>query len=254
MTTLESRQVVFEACFNFRDLGGYETDDGGRTRWHTLYRSDSLHRLTPADEVLFQSLSIRSVIDLRSGTELDDHGRFRVDGGDTVWHHAPMLDNVKLRVPPDGEAAPARDEKAAANPYVYIIDGFGASICATFKLLAVEGALPAVFHCMSGKDRTGIVSALLLDLLGVPDDAIAADYALTEETRVRSTRWIEAHEPELAAFFARIPPDLNRAHPEKILELLGHIRSSYGSTAAFLDKLGVTEEEQSALKRHLLEF
>ncbi len=254
MTTLESRQVCFEACFNFRDLGGYETRDGGRIRWQTLYRSDSLHRLTPADEVLFQSLAIRTVIDLRSGTEVEDHGRFQVSGGGTAWHHAPMLDNVKLRVPAEGEAAPARDVRAAANPYVYIVDEFGTSIAATIKLLAVDGALPAVFHCMSGKDRTGIVTALVLDLLGVPEDAIATDYALTEETRVRSTTWIEEHEPELAAFFARIPPDLNRAHPEKILELLGYIRSSYGSATGLLSRLGVTDEEQSALKSRLLEL
>ncbi len=80
-----------------------------------------------------------------------------------------MLDNVKLRVPADGDAPPVRNERAAANPYVYIVDEFGPSIAATFKLLAVDGALPAVFHCMSGKDRTGIVTALMLDLLGVPE-------------------------------------------------------------------------------------
>jgi Tyrosine phosphatase family len=81
-----------------------------------------------------------------------------------------------------------------------------------------------------------------------------ADYALTEETRARSTTWIEIHEPELAAFFARIPPDLNRADPEKICQLLGYIRSSYGSSAGLLSHLGVTDAEQSALKSRLLEF
>jgi protein-tyrosine phosphatase len=253
MTTLESRQVLFEACFNFRDLGGYDTRDGGRTRWNTLYRSDSLHRLTPADGVLFRSLAVRTVIDLRSETEVEDHGRFQARGG-TAWHHAPMLDNVKLRVPVDGDAPPARTVRAAGNPYVYIVDGFGDSIAATFKLLAADGALPAVFHCMSGKDRTGIVTALMLDLLGVPDEAIAADYALTEETRDRSASWIEANEPELAAFFARIPPELNRADPEKILLLLGHIRTSYGSSAGLLSGLGVTDEEQSALKSRLVDY
>jgi protein-tyrosine phosphatase len=254
MTTLASQQVLFEACFNFRDLGGYETRDGGRTRWRTLYRSDSLHRLTRSDGIVFESLAIRTVIDLRSGLEVDDHGRFPFVGGDASWHHSPMLDNIKLRPPAEGEAERVRDERLVQNPYMYIVDQFGDSIAATFKLLAADESLPAVYHCTSGKDRTGIITALMLELLGVPDATIAADYALTEETRDRSINWISVHEPELAAFFARIPPERSSAHPEKILDFLGQLRTVHGSASRFLMRLGVSDEEQAALRRRLVEF
>jgi hypothetical protein len=99
VATLASQQVLFEACFNFRDLGGYATRDGGRTRWRTRYRSDSLHRLTRSDGIVFESLAIRTIIDLRSGLEIDDHGRFPFVGPDVTWHHSPMLDNLKRACP-----------------------------------------------------------------------------------------------------------------------------------------------------------
>jgi protein-tyrosine phosphatase len=254
MATLESQQVLFEACFNFRDLGGYATREGGRTRRRTLYRSDSLHRLTRSDGVVFESLAIRTIIDLRSGMEIEDHGRFPFTGRDASWHHSPMLDDLKLRLPADGETERPREERLAQNPYMYIVDEFGDSIAATFKLLAADEALPAVYHCTSGKDRTGIISALMLELLGVPDATIAADYALTEETRARSSSWISEHEPDLAAFFARIPPERSSAHPEKIVEFLGQLRTVHGSASDFLMWLGVSEEEQAALRGRLLEF
>jgi protein-tyrosine phosphatase len=216
--------------------------------------ADSLHRLTRSDGVVFESLAIRTVIDLRSELEIDDHGRLPFLGGDASWHHSPMLDNLKLRLPAEGEAEPARNERVAQNPYMYIVDEFGDSIAATFKLLATDHALPAVYHCTSGKDRTGIITALILELLGVPDATIAADYALTEETRSRSSSWISEHEPELAAFFARIPPERSCAHPEKILEFLEQIRTMHGSAGNLLKRLGVTEEEQAALKERLVQF
>ena len=80
MTTFAERLVRFDTCFNFRDLGGYETDDGRRVRWRTLYRADTLHRLDGEDIDLLLDLGLRSIIDLRSQHERDDHGRFRHDG------------------------------------------------------------------------------------------------------------------------------------------------------------------------------
>ena len=177
-----TRHVRFEACFNFRDLGGYQTAGGHRVRWATLYRSDTLHRLTATDAEAFNALGLRTVIDLRSLTEIDQFGRLGVTREDLTWRSVPMLDNVRLALPDpsDPPVVPSRPDPATpGEPYVRIAEEFAPSVAAVFGILAGEDALPAVFHCTSGKDRTGILAALVLEVLGVADEVIASDYVLT---------------------------------------------------------------------------
>lgn len=255
MTDTKPRHVWFEACFNFRDLGGYPTRDGRTMRWKTLYRSDTLHRLTTPDAEAFARLGVRTVIDLRSGTEVADCGRLRADAGDAAWHHTPMLDNLHLRPQAEGEAPrPASAELLAPGEYyVQILEEFATSVALTFRLLAAEGALPAVFHCTGGRDRTGMVAALVLDLVGVEDEVIADDYLLTRKASDRTLAWVEAHEPEFAALVAQIPPEARELRGEVILGFLAGVRAKYGSAAGFLSSVGVTEAEQESLRSQLVE-
>lgn len=250
-----SRHVDFEACFNFRDLGGYETLDGRHVRWHALYRSDTLHRLTPADAEEFDALGLRTVIDLRSHTELDDFGRLAVAGAHE-WHHVPMLDDVKLALRGDA-AAPEREappeELAPGEGYVRIVQQFGDALARVLDVLSRDDALPAVFHCTSGKDRTGIVAAVVLELLGVPDEVIAADYVLTTRARERSSAWIEANEPDFAAFLATIPPERRVVSEETILGFLAGVRAEHGGIRELVDSIGVTDAQVAALRERLLD-
>jgi protein-tyrosine phosphatase len=254
--TVDERLLTFEACFNFRDLGGYGTTDGRRVRWGRLYRSDTLHRLTGNDLARFRALGLRTVIDLRAGNEVEQHGRLRIDGDDIAWHNLPMIDDVRLREPPPGEAAwstRVADAREPGEGYALILAGGGSAVAAVFGLLTRDGALPAVFHCTSGKDRTGIVAALVLDVLGVPDDTIAADYALTQETRARASAWISRNEPEFAAFLSRIPPEWQVTRPEMILEFLRLVRAEHGSVSQLLTGLGVAPADLDGLRADLLE-
>jgi protein-tyrosine phosphatase len=252
----EARHVAFEACFNFRDLGGYENDEGRRVQWNLLYRSDTLHRLTAADVEQFDALGLRTVIDLRSVTEVDDYGRLATTSGHLAWHHVPMLDNVKLEPRDPAELTAALAQSQTQQPgegYLRIVEEFGVSLALVFQLLSADDALPAVFHCTAGKDRTGIVAALLLEVLGVPDDVIAADYVLTERARARTTVWIEANEPGFAALMAQVPPERRVISAETILGLLEGVRSTYGSAAELLLSLGVEAKQLDALRTRLLE-
>ncbi len=257
-TTGTARHVVFEACFNFRDLGGYKTADGRQVRWNTLYRSDTLHRLTVADAETFAAVGLRTVVDLRSGRELEDFGHLAVARDAVAWHHVPMLDDVRLapRDPADGPqpalpiAVPQPAEPGAG--YVAIVEQYGKSVAEVFELLGSPDAYPAVFHCTSGKDRTGIVAAMVLDLLGVPDDVIADDYVATEQTRERSTAWITVHEPDFAAFLAQAPPERRTMSPETILGFLAGIRSRHGTVREFLTGLGVRDGQLETLREQLL--
>ena len=248
-----TRHVDFEACFNFRDLGGYPTVDERHLRWGALYRSDTLHRLTAADVEVFRELGLRTVVDLRSSTEIDQYGRLGISEAGLTWHNVPMLDNVQLS-PRDPSELVLPPELSPGEGYVRIAEEFAPSVAETFRILAGEDALPAVFHCTSGKDRTGIVAALMLDVLGVPDQTIASDYCLTEAAQVRSTPWIEQHEPEFAAFLAQIPPERRAPRPERILDFLDGLRSRYGSVPEFLTRSGVPERQLNILRARLVEL
>jgi protein-tyrosine phosphatase len=253
-----ARPVAFEACFNFRDLGGYETADGHQVRWNMLYRSDTLHRLTTTDAETFAALGLKTVVDLRSGRELEDFGHLAVARDTLLWHHVPMLDDVRL-APRD----PAEDpQSAAAMPvppstepgagYVAIVERYRESVAKVFELLCSPDAFPAVFHCTSGKDRTGVVAAMVLDLLGVPDEVIAHDYVATERTRARSTAWITVHEPDFAAYLDQVPPERRAMSADTILGFLAGIRSQHGTVRAFLTGLGVDGGQLDTLRERLL--
>ena len=102
-----SRRLVFDGCFNFRDLGGYPTDDGRRTRWRRLFRADGLSRLTENDMAALASLGIVTVIDLRTDLEADTQGRFPEDVDGVSYHHLPLTDTL-----PGEEETPEWDRAA----------------------------------------------------------------------------------------------------------------------------------------------
>lgn len=247
-----TRHVPFEACFNFRDLGGYRTADGRQIGARQIYRSDTLHRLTDADADTFRSLGIRTVVDLRSRTEVDDHGRIEIADADFVWHNVPM--SAELKLAPRGPDQPPPDfaNLSPGESYLLMTERYAESLGTVFSILTGRDALPAVFHCTSGKDRTGIVAALLLELLGVPDHTIISDYVLTEEANERSMLWIEAHEPDFAAYLNEIPYERRAPSPEKIAGFLERFRAQFGSAEEFLANIGVAPARLDDLRERLL--
>ena len=251
MTTFAERLVRFDTCFNFRDLGGYETDDGRRVRWRTLYRADTLHRLDGPDVDLLLDLRLRSIIDLRSQDELDDHGRFRHDGP-IAAHHLPMIDVVGGPTRPV-EAAPDAPRRSVGEGYVSMADEGGRAIGSAVALLARPDALPAVFHCTAGKDRTGILAAIVLSAVGVRDEDIVDDYMLTGESRAARNAYLELNEPDYYAFLASLPDAAREMHADAIPTLLAWMRARHGSATGFLLANGVDEDSLAALKANLLE-
>ena len=186
------RLIPFGAASNFRDLGGYATRDGRRTRWGSVFRSDALHGFDVADLDLFESLGIRTVFDLRSDAEraarpnsmpsIDRHISSRVDVG-----APPQSGRVQL----DGLTTSDDGESMMRDVYTGLVRVSAASIGSLLTELAVPAARPTVFHCHAGKDRTGIVAAVLLLALGVDREVVLDDYELSGRywapTSVRST-------------------------------------------------------------------
>lgn len=183
-----SRHVTFERLHNFRDLGGYPAVDGRRVRLGRLYRSDSLGKLRGADWDRFQELGIGTVIDLRYPWEVDRWGRVP-DG--------PEYHNLSIEHRPYDQAAlgPEVDaEDYLAERFAEVTEDGVAEIRRTLEVIAAADE-PLVFHCASGKDRTGIIAALVLSLLGVEEDTVVEDFALTGLATDRLVAdWRAAHD------------------------------------------------------------
>jgi protein-tyrosine phosphatase len=254
MATFTERLVPFETCFNFRDLGGYETADGRMVRWKTLYRADTLHRLDGAEADALHRLGLRSIIDLRSRHELEDHGRFRhVRGPDLTVHHLPMIDEVGGPNRTMPERPPGEPPRSLGEAYISMLDRGRGAIGRAVTLLARPGALPAVFHCTAGKDRTGVLAAIVLAAVGVRDDDIVHDYMLTTESRDARDAYLRVHEPEYYAFLANLPESIRDMHVDAMPTLLGWVRAEYGSVSGFLLGNGVDEGSLAHLEDALLD-
>ena len=141
---------------NFRDLGGYVVASGDAvTRWRTLFRADGLGELTVGDFTVLRDLGIRTVIDLRAAYELE-RGQFDLSAHPVSYHHIPFIESI-----PDPEEFDRRPDLLEAQ-YLEMLDNAGAEIRSALEVLAGPDALPAVFHCTAGKDRTGLLSAIVL--------------------------------------------------------------------------------------------
>jgi protein-tyrosine phosphatase len=239
------RRIALEGAVNFRDLGGYEAGDGRRTRWRTLFRADGLGDLTADDLEVLRALGIRTVVDLRSGDELE-RGRFDVDAHPVSFHHFPIIEKL-----PDPEEFDRRPDLLGSQ-YQGMLGDAGEQILAVLETLAEPDALPAVFHCTAGKDRTGVLSAIVLSLLGVDEPTVVADYALSGEAMVRLRAKLIVKYPDSRTVIENIN-EVFSADPAQMEALLDHLRERYGSIESYIEVLGAGPDLVPALRAALLE-
>lgn len=164
------RQIVLEGAHNVRDLGGYPTA-AGETRWSVFLRADSLHQVTAADLNTLLQIGIRTVIDLRHASEVQAAPNRLADLPQIAYHNIPIF-RATTRL---GEV----QTPTLQQIYSYIVDHCQAGLSETLFTLIEAQPNGVLFHCSAGKDRAGIVAALILGLAGVDKTIIAADYALT---------------------------------------------------------------------------
>ncbi|MEV0272001.1 tyrosine-protein phosphatase [Hamadaea sp. NPDC050747] len=238
--------IDFPRVFNLRDLGGLTTRDGRAIRPGLLYRSDNLgvladEALPPADRDRFGALGVRTIIDLRQPAEIERHGGRAPGWSCSSWHNVP-LNNPAWR---------DEDYSEVDGPAAYLIARYheaaktsGTHIARTIGLLADPAAVPAAVHCLGGRDRTGIIIAFVEDLLGVPDETIAADYHFTEQATRRFMTWFRTVRPDAKDLL----PYLDVTPPEVILTFLTELRAEYGSVQSYLEFHGLTEGQVQALR------
>ncbi len=246
------RRLPFEGVVNFRDLGGYPTADGRRTRWGRIFRADALHGLTASDLAVFESLDLRVVYDLRSDLERQRQP-----------NPVPLPEGIRSVLMPlisSGQADPVAIAASVQDGEGFLLHVYRGMVNQSAPLfgqllsgLAEEDGLPAVFHCAAGKDRTGVTAALLLSVLGVNDDDVLDDYELTSRHRSEERRRevlviLEqiGMTPELAAGLLQTPRWV-------MATVLEEIRSSHGGVERYLTgPAGMTPAAVDALRRLLI--
>jgi protein-tyrosine phosphatase len=238
LTMADGRRIILPGLFNLRDLGGYPTH-AGTVPWRMLFRSDSLHRLDAAGIACLDSLEVRTVIDLRTHVEAEiapsplDQLTARVS-------HISVLGGDLQALPLELDAI-----------YRHVVDQGGSAIADAIRLLCAEQAFPALVHCSAGKDRTGIVIAMVLAVLGVPDDIIGADYALSasylDDQQTPAIGQLRAD----TGLGEQLTSQLMASPPRLILNVLARARASHGSVDGYLLAHGLGPADLAALRAAL---
>lgn len=245
-----TRNVELHGVYNFRDLGGYPTHDGRSVRWRTLFRADGLGRLTAGDLETLRPIALKTVVDLRRAHELDERGRFPVESYPVAFHHLPVMDTTWDRELARAENLPATEFLHRA--YTAMLDEGAPRFADAFRVLAGPDALPAVFHCAAGKDRTGLLAALVLGALGIEAPDIVADYALTQATMERFVERIRSESTEGASLIDAAPQVFFAAEPAAMTRVLDDLERDHGSVRGFVQAIGVEADVLDRLEDLLL--
>lgn len=236
--------VPLEGACNFRDLGGYPTVDGRRTRSGRLYRSDGLQELSTRDIDTLRRHRLRTVVDLRTPEEVARFGRGPLAGEPVRYEHVTVIRTDA------GEslAAPVTDD--LAERYLWYLEVGRQAMVRALELAGDASAQPLVFHCAAGKDRTGVLAALILACVGVTDDAIVADYARTAEVLGPILeRLTERADPEQVR---AVPPSRLTVEAATMERFLVRLRARHGGAEAWARAAGADPERLAGLRATLL--
>ncbi len=180
------RKLPFTGAHNFRDLGGYKTEDGRTVKWGKIYRSDNLHFLTDEDLKYMKRLNIKSVVDFRSVEERESEpDRLNPDMKQLllpIKFQPKELDNDSIKnLMKDLTFGDLDSSNLLRDFNIAIVEEFADEYKNFFRHIIENNAEPFVFHCTAGKDRAGFASAMILTILGVPREKVIEDYLLTNK-------------------------------------------------------------------------
>lgn len=257
-TVIGERTIPLEGCFNFRDLGGYVNTAGKAVKWGKLYRSSLLTNITEKDKDTLEKLGVSWICDLRSTSEI-------------AAKPTPALAHIKNRHIPIGTAKNEStesqkidipDDHRVYEPlmgesyrvFVQSKDGFRE----IFNDIIEKEEVPFLFHCTAGKDRTGVLGALLLKLLDIPENTILADYELTNQYADNILGEMQGLVNAFSNSEKKIDLEnfrpMAEARPAYLEIAFDEMQKEYGSVDAYLEKgIGITPSEKAKFQTMMLE-
>jgi protein-tyrosine phosphatase len=252
----DERILKLESVPNFRDVGGYTTADGRRVRWRKVYRSGTLSQMTPQDMETIAALGIKLVCDMRSAEEIAQNPE-RIPLGAQYAHLPLTAENDTIKRLRTLLFNKRKLPLLLIETYTRVLLDSNAPLYGDIlRRLAERDNLPALIHCSAGKDRTGIAIALLLLVLGVPEDVVVADYTLSNHyydsfltyvgEAIKPIRWLRVKPEDLKPLLL--------ADARSMQAALDHLRTQYGSVELYVKRAaGVDDAVIARLKENLLE-
>lgn len=242
MDTPFARHLAVAGTYNVRDLGGYATP-AGETRWRRILRADGLHRLDAGGMSSLVAEGVTTVIDLRHPGELKGQPNPFAANTAVAYHNVSLFEQLAPVARPGEDVLLALYKQALETRQQAIAD--------VLTIVADAPAGTVLFHCTAGKDRTGIVSALLLAVAGVEASLIVEDYALTGEMIAPMIEEIIADAAARGADIDAFRP-LLAAEPATMLATIAYIEGTYGSAVVYLERIGLGPATIDRLRHRLL--
>jgi len=243
------RHHPFEGCFNFRDIGGYPTDDGRTVRWGRYFRAGRQDRMTTQDLEKLAGMGVSTQIDLRKPDEIADQGHGPLPAMGAAYHNISVIPEGGV----DQLAKLVGDTGISGKRYLGYLEFGPDSWLQIFELFAQADRHPIVLNCTAGKDRTGVSTAFLLSVLGVDRRLIEADYLLTNRDVERQVNFIEAN--------VGLPPGMSRADmmvaagvPDTAMkDFLDGLHERWGGPLNYLQEIGIDQATFDAVREAFLE-
>lgn len=235
--------------YNLRDLGGYRTADNRSTRQHVFIRAGNLDKIPPESERQLTQYGVKTVIDIRDEWEAEHYPNVFAKSTDVSYRNLPLIGDALS----NDKSWQSESEQYIQlhDLYIQYLERCKTQIGAIFTALA-ESESAVVFHCHAGKDRTGIIAALLLSSVDVPDKPVALDYSLSSQ---QISHLIE----EWRAYALQHGRDMVQfehqaaSEPETIFKMLHYLRANYEDVPCYLRACGVTDHLISRLRGRFIE-
>lgn len=247
---MTERRLHWEGCLNVRDLGGHPTEDGGETRMGAVVRADSVRKLTPEGWDALVAYGIRTIVDLRQTWELDEDPPEEVPVG---LVHISFFPDISFEEQMEHGARwlEAPDEVSAVRAaYLGLLELAADRIAAAVSAIATAPAGGVLVHCAGGKDRTGMLAAILLRLAGVSIADIAADYGLSAEyLKPVADAWVEEAGDDTEAALRR---RLSASPADAMVQVLEALEREHGSVRGYLLGAGADQAELEVVRSRML--